>query len=167
MRCAASLRDGTVTASLLVGRLQAAGHKLPLTRALREYGRLVKTRFLLGYLADETERRAISRQHNKAESLHALHEWLFHGHHGTVRLHTLECQSVQAHCLHLVANAVVYWNTIYTQLALDDLPTLPGDDELAGLTPTLFEHINPLGTYTFNTDRPAGQLRSLRAREAA
>jgi hypothetical protein len=24
--------------------------------------------------------------------------------------------------------------------------------------PTLFEHINPLGTYTFNTGRPAGQL---------
>jgi TnpA family transposase len=55
VRCAASLKDGTVTASLLVARLQAAGGKLPLTRALQEYGRLVKTRFVLGYLADETE----------------------------------------------------------------------------------------------------------------
>jgi hypothetical protein len=53
-----------------------------------------------------------------------------------VRLHTLERQSTQAHCLHLVANAVVYWNTIYTQLALDDLSRVPADDELAGLTPT-------------------------------
>ncbi|MGZ8634016.1 MAG: Tn3 family transposase, partial [Solirubrobacteraceae bacterium] len=67
VRCAASLRDGTVTASLLVARLQAAGGKLPLTRALQEYGRLVKTRFVLGYLADETERRAIGRQQNKGE----------------------------------------------------------------------------------------------------
>jgi hypothetical protein len=40
-------------------------------------------------------------------------------------------------------------------------------DELAGLTPTLFEHVNPLGTYTFDTDRPAGQLRPLRAASAA
>jgi Tn3 transposase DDE domain len=99
-------------------------------------------------------RRAIARQHSKAESLHALHERLFHGHHGTVRLHTLERQSTQAHCLHLVANAVVYWNTIYTQLALDDLSRVPAGDELAGLTPTLFEHVNPLGTYTFNTTAP-------------
>jgi hypothetical protein len=116
---------------------------------------------------NETQRRAIARQHNKAESLHALHERLFHGHHGTVRLHSLERQSTQAHCLHLVANAVVYWNTIYTQLALDDLSRVPADDELAGLTPTLFEHVNPLGTYTFNTDRPAGQLRPLRVPQAA
>ncbi len=48
------------------------------------YGRLIKTRFVLGHLADETERRAIGRQLNKAESLHALHDWLFHGRHGTV-----------------------------------------------------------------------------------
>jgi hypothetical protein len=62
---------------------------------------------------------------------------------------------------------IVYWNTIYTQHALDDLPHDLAGDELAGLTPTLFEHVNPLGTYTFDTDRPAGQLRSLRAASAA
>jgi hypothetical protein len=99
---------------------------------------------VLGYLADETERRAIGRQQNKGESLHALHDRTFHGNHGTVRLHTLERQSTQAHCLHLVANAIVYWNTIYIQRAVDALGYEPAGDELAGLTPTIFEHVNPL-----------------------
>lgn len=156
-----------MTASLLVARLQAAGGELPLTRALQEYGRLVKTRFVLGYLADETERRAIGRQQNKGESLHALHDRIFHGNHGTVRLHTLERQSTQAHCLHLVANAIIYWNTIYTQHALDALAAEPDGDERAGLTPALFEHINALGAITFDTTRPAGELRPLRATHAA
>jgi hypothetical protein len=62
---------------------------------------------------------------------------------------------------------IVYWNTIYTQHALDELPHDLAGDELAGLTPTLFEHVNPLATYTFDTDRPAGQLRPLRAASAA
>ena len=55
---AATPRDGTVTARLLVARLQTAAGKLALTHALQEHGRLVTTRFMLGYLADETERRA-------------------------------------------------------------------------------------------------------------
>ena len=124
-----------------------------LPEPLQEYGRLVKTRFVLAYLADESERRAIGRQLNKAKSLPALHDWLFHGRQGAVRLHTLERQSTQAHCLHLVANAVIHWNTIYTQLALDEIPHQPAAEQLAGLTPTIFEHVNALGTYTFNTDR--------------
>jgi TnpA family transposase len=148
-------------------RLQFAGGKLPLTRALQEYGRLVKTRFVLGYLADETERRAIGCQQNKGESLHALHDRIFHGNHGTVRLHTLERQSTQAHCLHLVANAIVYWNTMYIQHVLDELGRDVDGDELAGLSPTLFEHVNPLNTYDFSPDRPAGELRPQRTVVAA
>ena len=49
---------------------------------------------------------------------------------------------------------IVYWNTIYTQLALD---------ALAGLMPTIFEYVDALGIYTFDGDRRAGQLGPLRA----
>jgi hypothetical protein len=58
---------------------------------------------------------------------------------------------------------IVYWNTTYTQLALDALPGRPADDELAGLMPTIFEHVDALGIYTFDADRRAGQLGPLRA----
>ena len=56
-----------------------------------------------------------------------------------------------------------YWNTIYIQLGLDALPGRPADDGLAGLMPTIFEHVDALGIYTFDADRRAGQLRPLRA----
>ena len=60
-------------------------------------------------------------------------------------------------------SGIIYWNTIYTQLALDALPGRPAGDELAGLMPTIFEHVDALGIYTFDADRGAGQLRPLRA----
>jgi hypothetical protein len=52
---------------------------------------------------------------------------------------------------------------IYIQLGLDALPGRPADDGLAGLMPTIFEHVDALGIYTFDADRRAGQLRPLRA----
>jgi hypothetical protein len=58
---------------------------------------------------------------------------------------------------------IVYWKTIYIQLGLDALPGRPADDGLAGLMPTVFEHVDALGIYTFDADRRAGQLRPLRA----
>ncbi len=58
---------------------------------------------------------------------------------------------------------ILYWNAIYTQLALDALPGRSAADELAGLMPTTFERVDALGIYTFDADRRAGQLRPLRA----
>jgi hypothetical protein len=58
---------------------------------------------------------------------------------------------------------ILYWNAIYTQLALDALRGRSADDELAGLMPTIFERVDALGIYTFDADRRAGQLRPLRA----
>jgi hypothetical protein len=46
---------------------------------------------------------------------------------------------------------------------MDDFHPSPADDELAGLMPTIFEHVDALGIDTFDADRRAGQLRPLRA----
>ena len=60
-------------------------------------------------------------------------------------------------------SGIIYWNTIYTQLALDALPGRPAADELACLMPHHLRTVDALGIYTFDADRRAGQLRPLRA----
>jgi TnpA family transposase len=168
LRVAASLKQGTVTASLLVARLQAAGPQHPVALALREYGRLIKTLFVLRYLADETERRAIGRQLNKGEALHALHERIFFADEQRIRVHTLDRQSVQAHCLHLIANAIITWNTIYMTHSLDDLDISIDDERLGRLSPALYAHICRTGTYNFDVSTlPVEGLRPLRDPQAA
>ncbi|SYG78075.1 transposase [Klebsiella pneumoniae] len=69
--------------------------------------------------------------------------------------------------LGLVTNAVVLWNTIYMQAALDHLraqgETL-NDEDIARLSPLCHGHINMLGHYSFTLAElvTKGHLRPLK-----
>ncbi|HLB87879.1 MAG TPA: Tn3 family transposase [Terriglobales bacterium] len=168
LRLAGSLKRGWVTASLFISKLQAYPRQNILTRALQEYGRLIKTLFILRYLENPAYRRRINAQLNKGESLHALRDFLFAADKGVIRRKQEEAQTNQAMCLNLVTNAVVVWNTVYMQAALDQLRTegYPvQEDDLAHLSPARFEHVNPYGKYYFPIDEATKRqgLRPLRA----
>lgn len=150
LRVAGSLKLGWVTASLFIGKLQAYPRQNVLTRALQEYGRLIKTIFLLRYLESEEYRRRIHTQLNKGEALHALREFLFFANRGTLRRKQEEAQTNQAGCLNLLTNAVVAWNTVYMAAAIDQLRAegYPvRDEDIVHLSPARFEHVNPYGKY--------------------
>ncbi len=168
LRLAGSLKLGWVTASLFISKLQAYPRQNVLTRALQEYGRLIKTLFILRYLESEDYRRRINAQLNKGESLHALREFLFVADKGVIRRKQEEAQTNQAMCLNLITNAVVVWNTVYMQAVLDSLRAEGSsveEDDVPHLSPARFEHVNPYGKYFFpleEAERRQG-LRPLRA----
>jgi len=101
-----------VTASLLISRLQAHPRQGQLTKLLQEYGRLIKTLFVLRYLHDEALRRRVHAQLNKGEKLHDLRKFLFFASEGVVSQKDEEGQANQAACLNLLTNAVIVWNTV-------------------------------------------------------
>ena len=117
-----------------------------LSVALQEYGRMIKTIFILRYLEDEQYRRRIETQLNKGEALHALREFLFFANKGTIRRKQEEEQTNQAGCLHLLTNAVVVWNTVHMAAAIEQLKRegyLVLEEDIAHLSPARYEHINP------------------------
>lgn len=126
--------------------------------------------FALRYLADEAYRRRITRQLNKGESLHSLRRDLSSAHEGAIRRRHLDQQTEQALCLSLVVNAIITFDTVYLQLALDEYVQRHGPvspEVLAHLSPALMERVNPYGTYTFPIDevRDLVGYRSLRQAE--
>jgi len=164
LRVTGSLKLGWVTASLLIGKLQSYPRKNALARALQEYGRLVKTIFILRYIDSQDYRRRIGAQINKGEALHALRGFLFFANEGKVRRRHLEEQANQASCLNLVTNSIVAWNTVYIRAALDQLRqegVIVRDEDVAHLSPARYKHINPYGKYRFDVDT-ASQLNNLR-----
>ena len=73
-----------------------------------------------------------------------------------IRRKQYEAQTNQAMCLNLITNAVVIWNTVYMQAALDQLRSegyAIHEADLTHLSPARFEHINPYGKYYFPIDQ--------------
>jgi len=162
LRVAGALKLGWVTASLLIGKLQSYPRKNRLTRALQEYGRLVKTIFILRYLESEQFRRRINTQLNKGEALHGLREFLLFANKGVLRKKQEGELMNQAGCLNLVTNAVVTWNTVYMAAVIDQLRAegrTVNEEDIARLSPARYEHINPYGKYRFEVEEGLSRSR--------
>lgn len=151
-RVAGSLKMGTVSASELIRSLLRSDRPSSLTRAISELGKIPKTIYMLNYIDDEGYRRRILNQINRGEGRHSLARFICHGQRGEIRKRYREGQEDQLSALGLVTNAVVLWNTMYIQKALNKLKQdgLVIDEEYtARLSPLQYKHVNVLGHYSF------------------
>lgn len=137
-----------------------------LAQAIIEVGRINKTLHLLNYIDDEDYRRRILNQLNRGEGRHSVARTICYGQRGEIRKRYREGQEDQLGALGLVTNAVVLWNTMYMQAALDYLQeqsmNIREEDE-ARLSPLVHGHFNVLGHYSFTLTEQImkGQLRPL------
>lgn len=166
-RVAGSLKLGWVTASLYISKLQSYPRKNIMTKVLQEYGKLVRTNFILRYMEDEEFRRRIQAQLNKGEAVNGLRDFLLFANEKTIRKRQLEEQMVQASCLTLLSNLVMTWNTVYMSKIIQELidegyPVKEND--LSRFSPARYEHVNPYGKFYFNVEKELNRkgLRPLR-----
>jgi len=166
MRIAGSLKLGTVQASELIRTLLKSDRPSSLAQAIIEAGRINKTLYLLNYIDDEDYRRRILTQLNRGEARHAVARIICHGQRGEIRKRYRQGQEDQLGALGLITNAVILWNTIYMQAALNHLQQqsleIKKKDE-SRLSPLVHRHINVLGHYSFTLTEQVmkGQLRPL------
>jgi len=85
VRIAASLRDRTAPAHVVLQRLINASPADRVSKALTALGRACKTLFILRYIAEEPTRLMIQRQLNRGEARHSLARWLFFANRGEFR----------------------------------------------------------------------------------
>jgi TnpA family transposase len=151
LRVAGSLLQRHTTANQLVRALRShTRHLASLARALQHVGRAAKTIHLLDYCNDQPFRRRILTQLNRGESRHALARHVCHGYRGELRQRYRQGQEEQLGALGLIVNAIVLYNTIYTQRALDHLVAtgLPVNDvDVERLSPLGSDHLTLTGRY--------------------
>lgn len=152
LRLVASLKFRWATPSLIIRKLQSFPRQHILTRALQEYGRIIKTIFVLRYFNSEAYRRRIDTQLNKSEKFHDLRAHIHSANRGKIRKKYPEQHLNQANCLNLIVNAIVVWNTVYMQVAIQHLRNSGyeiNEADLEHLSPVRYEHINVFGKYSF------------------
>ena len=159
VKYATALRLGTADAESILRRFSrgsSGGSPMnPTYRALAELGKAVRTVFLCRYLREEALRREIHEGLNTIESWNAANAFVFYGKGGEISTNRLEEQEVSVLALHLLQMALVYVNTLMIQRVLEE-PGWSGrltPEDLRGLTPLIFSHVNPYGTFELDMDR--------------
>ena len=150
MRIAASLRDRTAPAHVVLQRLINASPADRVSKALTALGRACKTLFILRYIHEEPTRLAIQSQLNRGEARHALARWLFFANRGEFRVADYEEVMSKASCLGLLSNAAVLWNTVQIERVVGRLRTAGAEidpADLAHVWPLQHARIIPNGTY--------------------
>jgi TnpA family transposase len=159
LRLAASIRHGTVTASLIIRKLASYPRQNSLHTALREVGRIERTLFMLEWMKDPELRRRVQVGLNKGEARNALARAVFFNRQGEMRDRSFENQRYRASGLNLIVAAIILWNTVYLERAIAALREHGisiEDEALVHLSPIGWEHINLTGDYTWQA---AGRLR--------
>ena len=171
IRLAASIKAGTVTASVMLKKLSGYPRQNPVARGLREIGRVERTLFMLAWLDDPELRRRTGANLNKGEARNALARAVFFNRLGELRDRTFENQQHRASGLNLVASAIILWNTVYLERAIHHLRgqgiEVP-DNLLAHVAPLGWEHVSLTGDYLWSEiDKPRERLRPLRTSTSA
>jgi TnpA family transposase len=156
LRLATSIKQGTVTASLMLRKLGSYPRQNGLAIALRELGKIERTLFMLDWIQDIELRRRVNAGLNKGEARNALARAVFFNRLGELRDRSFENQRYRASGLNLVTAAIILWNTVYLERAINALKANGHNFDsslIQHLSPLGWEHINLTGDYVWNSSK--------------
>lgn len=153
LRFMATIKVRKATASQLFKRLSSYAIDHPLYRALKEFGRIIKTQFILTYYDDFVLRMQIQKQLNRAEQANKFSSAVFFDNDQAFQDGSLFQQETAVTCKILLQNAIILWN--YLKLSEKVLNTSDFGDRRRLIeairrgSVITWSHVNLRGEYTF------------------
>jgi TnpA family transposase len=156
LRFIATIKVKETTASQLFRRLSSYSKQHPLYRALKAFGQIIKSIFLLRYIDDVILRQAIEKQLNKLESANKFLKAVFYGQNQEFAQETKEEQLVAEGCKRLIANAIILWNYLYISEIIANMPEEKRSElyeQIRRSSIVYWQHINLLGEFDFSDEK--------------
>src|SRR5262249_23506447 len=113
LRFIATIKLKETTASQLLRRLNSYAKQHPLYQALKEFGKIPKSDFILRYIDDVELRQAIEKQLNKSEGTNKFSKAISFGNNHDFMYGEKVEQEIAEGCRRLIKNAIICWNYLY------------------------------------------------------
>jgi TnpA family transposase len=156
LRVALSISKGKITSATILRRLGTYSRKNKLYFAFKELGRVIRTTFLLNYLADEELRKTIRAATVISEEWNDFIQWVAFGEKGVLTENIREEQRKAIKYNHLVSNLLIFHNVVSMTKVLNELKDEGYQitpDIISGLAPYRKMHINRFGKYELRFDQ--------------
>lgn len=151
MQIAISIREGSISSSVLLRRLRSGSRRNATYAAFREVGQVIRTVQLLRFLSDGALRRRVTAATNKVEAFNNFCQWLFFGKHGVIADNDPDEQEKTMKFNALLSNCVIFHTTlelteVIRQLQAESWSIDAAD--LAEVSPYITEPIRRFGEYS-------------------
>ena len=157
LRFIATIKLKETTASQLFRRLNAYAQHHPLYLALKEFGKIPKSEFLLRFVDDLVLRQAVEKQLNKGENGHQFSRAVGFGHNQEFLQGEKIEKEIAEGCRRLIKNVIVCWNYLYlTQQILAEPDATRRQAMVTRVqqgSVSSWRHLNLHGEYDFSDDR--------------
>ncbi len=161
LRLVATIKLKETTASQILKRLSSYAKDHPLYKGLKEFGKLIKTIFLLTYIDNLELRQAIQKQLNKIELANKFSDAVFFDNNQEFQYGSREEQEIATNCKIVLQNAILLWNYLYLSQLLATTEDAAKRKELLTIIKNgsimSWAHINLLGEYDFRVKQASNQ----------
>jgi len=156
LRFVATIKLKRTNASDLFRRLNSYSDQSPFYKALKEFGRIIKSLGILDYLDNHELRQKIEKQLNKAESVQKFSRGILVSGKYDFSSGIRDEQLLMEGAKRLVQNAVLAWNYMYVSEKIVSASSYYEKSKIVTLaqkgSPIFWKHLNFYGNYDFSHD---------------
>lgn len=156
LRLMVTIRLKATTTSQIFKRLSSYSRQHPLYCAIKEFGRIIKSLFILHYIDNVDLRQAVEKQLNRIELSNKFSKAILFGNNQEIQYSGKEEQEIVVGCQRLIQNAIVLWNELFLSQKLATTQNEARRKDLLTIirngSTLIWYYVNLYGEYDFTED---------------